>query len=346
MFAGSARSGEAGGTTISFRIPEGWQAAWSRLDRDPFELLTDGPTGTGSTILGSQSGDLTITGIGPDDEAEYCYWTAAPGEALEPVATTMVYVNRVGPRVGQRPTHREACLGGSTEFFVSAEDAEEYWWYWNGERLIDGPLSHAPGVVVSGATTEMVIFDNLTPDAAGQLDCRIIGPEGFDNYIIPAILRVSSNAIAPTITTQPTGTGVTAGQTAGLTAAADAATPDGIVSYQWRRDGVDLVDDGRIVGSNWPTLDIGDATGDDAGVYDCVMTQACGEVISAGAVLTVTRCVFADCDASGVINLDDLDCFVAGFLGSDLATADCDDNGTINLDDIDCFVASFLGGCP
>jgi len=54
----------------------------------------------------------------------------------------------------------------------------------------------------------------------------------------------------------------------------------------------------------------------------------------------------ADCDNNGTLNLDDIDCFVAAFLGSDLAAADCDGNGTLNLDDIDCFVTAFLAGCP
>ncbi len=54
----------------------------------------------------------------------------------------------------------------------------------------------------------------------------------------------------------------------------------------------------------------------------------------------------ADCDGSGVLNLDDIDCFVAGFIAVDTAVADCDGNGTLNLDDIDCFVAAFLAGCP
>ena len=57
-------------------------------------------------------------------------------------------------------------------------------------------------------------------------------------------------------------------------------------------------------------------------------------------------CAFADCDANGMMNLDDIDCFVAAFLGSDLAGADCDGSGVLNFDDIDCFVASFLAGCP
>ncbi|MEQ8769684.1 MAG: EF-hand domain-containing protein [Phycisphaerales bacterium] len=55
---------------------------------------------------------------------------------------------------------------------------------------------------------------------------------------------------------------------------------------------------------------------------------------------------FCDCDGNGTINIDDIDCFVAGFLGGDTGVADCDGNGSINIDDIDCFVACFLAGCP
>lgn len=55
---------------------------------------------------------------------------------------------------------------------------------------------------------------------------------------------------------------------------------------------------------------------------------------------------FADCDANGTLNIDDVDCFVAAFAASDLGGADCDANGTLNIDDVDCFIASFLAGCP
>ncbi len=54
----------------------------------------------------------------------------------------------------------------------------------------------------------------------------------------------------------------------------------------------------------------------------------------------------ADCDGSGTVNIDDVDCFVAAFMAGDLGAADCDRNGVINIDDVDCFVASFLAGCP
>ncbi|MEQ8769279.1 MAG: EF-hand domain-containing protein [Phycisphaerales bacterium] len=54
----------------------------------------------------------------------------------------------------------------------------------------------------------------------------------------------------------------------------------------------------------------------------------------------------ADCDGSGQLDPNDIDCFVAGFLAGDALSADCDGNGSLNFDDIDCFVAGFLAGCP
>ncbi|MEQ8769207.1 MAG: Ig-like domain-containing protein [Phycisphaerales bacterium] len=53
----------------------------------------------------------------------------------------------------------------------------------------------------------------------------------------------------------------------------------------------------------------------------------------------------ADIDGNGILNFDDIDAFIAGFLGGDLV-ADLDGNGILNFDDIDAFVASFLAGCP
>ncbi len=55
---------------------------------------------------------------------------------------------------------------------------------------------------------------------------------------------------------------------------------------------------------------------------------------------------YADCDGNGSLNVDDIDCWVAGFLASDVGIADCDGNGALNVDDVDCFVAAFVAGCP
>ncbi len=69
-----------------------------------------------------------------------------------------------------------------------------------------------------------------------------------------------------------------------------------------------------------------------------------GSYIYAFAATDIAPC-FADCDASGTLNIDDIDCFVNAFVSGDLGSADCDSSGTLNVDDIDCFVASFVAGC-
>ncbi|GJM19656.1 MAG: hypothetical protein DHS20C14_18690 [Phycisphaeraceae bacterium] len=51
---------------------------------------------------------------------------------------------------------------------------------------------------------------------------------------------------------------------------------------------------------------------------------------------------FCDCDDNGVLNIDDVDCFVAAFIAGNLLGADCDGSGALNVDDIDCFVSCFL----
>lgn len=65
-------------------------------------------------------------------------------------------------------------------------------------------------------------------------------------------------------------------------------------------------------------------------------------VVNAGS--TLNPCP-ADLDNSGDVNFDDLDAFVAGFLGGDFV-ADCTGDGRLNFDDLDCFVDSYLAGCP
>jgi Secretion system C-terminal sorting domain len=65
------------------------------------------------------------------------------------------------------------------------------------------------------------------------------------------------------------------------------ATGTGL-TYQWRRNGVNLVNGGQISGANTATLTIGNVAVANAGTYDVVVSGACPPpVTSAGAVLNV-----------------------------------------------------------
>ncbi len=59
-----------------------------------------------------------------------------------------------------------------------------------------------------------------------------------------------------------------------------------ILTYQWRKDGVELVDGGNIFGSTSNELNITAATSDDLGSYDCIITGDYGVETSDPAILS------------------------------------------------------------
>ena len=88
----------------------------------------------------------------------------------------------------------------------------------------------------------------------------------------------------PTITTQPTGRTVTLGGVASLDVGASGSHP---LSYQWRKDGTNLTDGGRISGALSNRLTIANVPTNDAGLYSVLVTNLYGSALSSNAVLTV-----------------------------------------------------------
>jgi hypothetical protein len=77
--------------------------------------------------------------------------------------------------------------------------------------------------------------------------------------------------LAPVISAQPEAAAVCAADTISLSVSAT-----GAATYQWRRNGVALVNGGNIAGANTATLQIANATSANAGAYDLVLTSADG----------------------------------------------------------------------
>ncbi|MAO23716.1 MAG: hypothetical protein CMJ35_03285 [Phycisphaerae bacterium] len=110
---------------------------------------------------------------------------------------------------------------------------------------------------------------------------------------------------------------VTEGETAGFTIVPIYPNVD---QYQWRRDGVDLVDGAGISGAQSDSLEIV-STMDDVGLYDCVLTNAHGQVISNEAVLAVR----SDPNA---------------------CEGDLNGDGSLDFFDVQQFIVEFQRGCP
>jgi alpha-tubulin suppressor-like RCC1 family protein len=108
--------------------------------------------------------------------------------------------------------------------------------------------------------------------------------DGYSTTTGAITLRLNPNAVAPAITAQPASTAVSPAATASFSVV---ATGGPNPTYQWRRNGVNLVNGGRISGATSASLAVATVVAGDAGDYTVVVTTAAGTVTSSTAALTV-----------------------------------------------------------
>ncbi len=130
------------------------------------------------------------------------------------------------------------------------------------------------GVAISGATSATYSIPTTSLSDAATYTCVATNSIGTATSN-GAVLTIQ---VPPAITTQPTGTTVTAGASASFTVVAT-GTP--APTYQWQKNNV------NISGATSATYAIASTTLGDAGAYTVVVTNPAGTVTSAAAVLTV-----------------------------------------------------------
>jgi len=111
----------------------------------------------------------------------------------------------------------------------------------------------------------------------------------------------------PAITLQPQSQNVNVGSAAVFTVTAIGTGP---LTYQWRRNGVNLVDGLNISGANSDTLTIDPVAVRDAVNYDVIVTNDCGPMFSDSVMLSVNVPCLADIAplpaGNDVVNVEDL----------------------------------------
>ena len=155
---------------------------------------------------------------------------------------------------------------------------------------------------------------------------------------------------APEILRQPRNTKEDYGMTADFDVNVDTRHTDFDPLYQWRKDGTPLVNDGRITNADGDTLTIHMVSEADLGAYDCVITNPCGETISATATLTLIhedhsprRCR-VDWNDDLVVNPDDLGDYITGYYAiPPVPGCEFNDDGVLNPDDLGDFITSYFG---
>ncbi len=240
------------------------------------------------TLTSGVSYGVTLTTTGSTE--------AGGGTVLRADAVKWVLLNGAvpPPTISSHPSAQSTCPGGGASFAVGAsgEGTLTYQWQKDGADLAESGQCQ-------GVTTTTLNVSSCASADAGAYRCRVTNNGG----------AVTSNAAALTVraatvvSQNPASQTVTQGETVQF---AVAATGDGTLTYQWQKNGANLVNGGAYSGVTTATLTISDADLADVAGYCCVVTGGCGSATSAAAALTIDRPrVPADFDFDGDVDLDD-----------------------------------------
>jgi hypothetical protein len=132
------------------------------------------------------------------------------------------------------------------------------------------------GSPIPGATASTYVIAAVQPADSGSYDVVVSGdcePPAYSTQVRLTVVE------PPAIVQHPQSQSVPVGQSVTFTVEARGAE----LQYQWRKNGV------AIAGATQPRYSIAAVQPSDAGSYDCLVWNGCGQTISQAAVLTVTQ---------------------------------------------------------
>jgi len=167
----------------------------------------------------------------------------------------------ISANVGQSATLTASCSG--TAPFT-------YQWY-------------KDATAITGATSATYAIASLATGDTGSYTVKITNSLGSATSTATS-LSVSAVVLAPSISTQPASSTVTAGSAASFSVVAAGTAP---FTYQWYKDAV------AITGATASTLSLSAASASDAGSYTVKVTNSAGNITSNAVTLTVNALVIA-----------------------------------------------------
>jgi hypothetical protein len=183
---------------------------------------------------------------------------------------TLVLEGDGRPRITVQPASQAAAVGADANFIAMAVGAQplSYQWQYDGTNI-------------PGATNATLLVSSAQPANMGYYQMTVSNSFGW------AVSQAASLVVAgvpPVLTVQPTNQLVLAGSTVVFSSAALGAGP---LSYQWQKDGTNLVDGGKFSGAATPVLIVSNVQPAEAGNYSVLVSNLYGPVLSANASLTV-----------------------------------------------------------
>lgn len=223
----------------------------------------------GTAVAGATAATLNLGTVAlADNGARFRVVVSNAGGSVTSAEATLS-VRAVAPTITAGPQATSVTAGGSATFTVTATGSAPlaYQWLRNGVEI-----AGATGASYTTTATTMA-------DDGAQIGVRVSNAAGSVTSAAGR-LTVQAAVVPAGITSQPRATSVGAGQTATFGVTATGTAP---LSYQWQRNGVDIVG-ATTAGYTTPVLSVAD----DGARYTVRVSNASGSVISDAAVLTVT----------------------------------------------------------
>ncbi len=218
-------------------------------------------------VSGATSPTLTIAGVQWSDAGAYTL------EGINPVGTAIsspaVLTVLSPPVITTAPLSQCVATNHNALFQVTAAGSSPlgYQWQFNGASL-------------PGATGMALMLNYVKYSNAGSYSVVVTNSMGAQTSPV-AVLSVMN---PPGIVAEPHSTSPMVGTTVTFNVGVSGSAP---LCFQWRRNGVNLVNSLRVTGATNGALTITDVQSGDSGSYTCVATNPVGITISAPAVLTV-----------------------------------------------------------
>ena len=149
---------------------------------------------------------------------------------------------------------------------------------------------------IEGATAPYLLLTNVQSADAGTYTLIATNAAGQTNSQTATLTVRSDPAVAEALTPQ----NVLIGTSVCLPASVSGAEP---LILQWRLNGTDLLEGGRITGVNSKVLCLGATTGADSGSYTLVVSNAYGCVTGLVAQISVSPILAWGDDSAGELNV-------------------------------------------
>ncbi len=216
---------------------------------------------SGVNITSATAASFTINGVTAADAADYdVVATGSCGSATSTAATLTI---NIATAITTQPTNQASCVGGSVTFVVSATGTNVTYQWQKG------------GVDIANAVAASYTINSI---AAGDADTYAVVVTGSCGTVTSnnATLTITAGTV---INTQPVNQTACIG---GSVAFSVSASGSGTITYQWKKNGVNIT---NAISSS---LTINPATAGDAANYTVVVSSACGSIESGIATLTIT----------------------------------------------------------